>query len=443
VTRVCDRTRRQWIVLGSMYAGYGAMMVCRQMVTILSPAMLADPSLGLTKTNLGDFAAYGTIGALVGKLIWGPLGDRIGGRKTFLLGILLSAVLVAAFGLSPGVAAFTVCSFLLYGAKSAGWPGMAKLVEEWFHPQKYGRVWGILSTSSRASVVVGTLFFGWLLGRYPWRAVAFSATGTALLILALCWVTLGEKPEDPGFLEADAEASGDAEHDEESARALDNKLHHPLNGTSLPAALWAFANSGRCWLIVAMLMALTCMMAFLDFVPVYLMEVFGLTPSRAAMASSVFPIGSLTGLLAAVAFYDRFSKKGLRRVLTIALILSTACVVALQVLPRLGLGPDSNFAAALALILIFGAMISPAYYIPMSVFSIEFGGPHSATLICLIDAFGFAASASFGFVGGRLADGAGGWFSFMTMLVAVSITGTLTVWGFLHADYKASRPPNA
>jgi len=38
--------------------------------------------------------------------------------------------------------------------------------------------------------------------------------------------------EDPGFLEADAEASGDAEHDEESARALDNKLHHPLNGTS-------------------------------------------------------------------------------------------------------------------------------------------------------------------------------------------------------------------
>ena len=67
-----NRPPQQINIIVSMYLGYAAMMVCRQMVTFLSPAMLADETLELTKTNIGDFAAYGTLGALVGKIIWGP-----------------------------------------------------------------------------------------------------------------------------------------------------------------------------------------------------------------------------------------------------------------------------------------------------------------------------------------------------------------------------------
>jgi len=168
-----------------------------------------------------------------------------------------------------------------------------------------------------------------------------------------------------------------------------------------------------------MLMALTCAMALLDFVPAYLMQVFKLSPSKAAMASSVMPMGSLLGLIAAIAFYDRFSRRGLRRILTIALVMATFCIVVLKYLPAFELGEAANFPAALGFIVLFGLMISPAYYIPMSIFSIEYGGPHSATLVCLIDMFGFAASASFGFIAGRLAAGVGGWPSFMNLLIGV------------------------
>jgi len=75
----------------------------------------------------------------------------------------------------------------------------------------------------------------------------------------------------------------------------------------------------------------------------------------------------------------------------------------------------------------------------MSIFSIEYGGPHSATLVCLIDAFGFAASATFAFIGGRLADSAGGWSSFMNMLILISAVGIISVWAFMHAEYKAAK----
>ena len=422
-----------------MYLGYAAMMICRQMVTILSPALLADESLGLTKTNLGDFAAYGTIGALVGKLIWGPLADKIGGRFTFLIGIFLTAVFVIAFGLSPNVMAFTGFSFLLYCTKSSGWPGLTKLVGEWYHPQHYGRAWSILSTSSRLSVVLATLFFGWLLSFMHWRTVAFIASVFSLVILVGCYFYLKEKPDNPNFFKENETNADNFELTIASKQAMNNKYNHPLQGTGTIDGLVAFAKSPRVWLVVIMLMVLTCMMAFLDFVAVYLMESYRLTPSQAAMASTVFPVGSLTGLLASIAFYDRFSKRGIRTVLTLSLILSLLSVLTLQYLPLFNLSAEINYLVALGAIFLFAFSISPAYYLPMSIFSIEYGGPHSATLVCLIDAFGFAASATFAFIGGRLADSSGGWSSFMNMLILISAVGIISVWAFMHSEYKAAK----
>lgn len=433
-----EHTKQQLKVLIAMYLGYGAMMICRQMVTILGPAILADESLSITKTNLGDFAAYGTIGALVGKLIWGPLSDRIGGRQTFLYGISLTAVLVIAFGFSPNVMSFTIFSALIYGLKSSGWPGLTKLVGNWYHPLKYGRVWGVLSTSSRASVVLGTLFFGWLLGVMSWRYVAVSAALIALLICVFCYFFLKESPEDSNFLEQDCPKNlKDDELVEDAGKALEAVTNHPLKDTTLLHALGVFFKSHRVWLVAIMMMMLTCLMAFLDFVSLYLMEVYQLTPSEAAVASSVFPTGSLTGLVASIAFYDRFSKRGLRRILTIALVLASICILTLKYLPAFEFTSDVNYIVALVSIFLFGLSISPAYYIPMSIFSIEFGGQHSATLVCLLDAFGFGASATFGFVGGRLADSAGGWDSFMTMIVTLVLIATFSVWAFMHAEYRA------
>lgn len=426
-------------ILVSMYLGYAAMMICRQMVTILSPAMLADDTLGLTKTNLGDFAAYGTLGALAGKIIWGPLADKFGGRFTFLLGIFLTALFIIAFGLSPNIIAFTGFSFLLYCTKSSGWPGMTKLVGEWYHPQHYGRVWSILATSSRFSVVLATLFFGWLMSFMHWRIVAFISAIFALVIFVGCYFYLKEKPENPRLFIEDRCNTDSPELANASKKALNNKYNHPLKGTRTLDGLIAFAKSPRVWLVVIMLMVLTCMMAFLDFVAIYLMESYQLTPSQAAMASTVFPVGSLTGLLASIAFYDRFSKQGIRTVLTTALTLSLLSVLTLQYLPLFNFSAELNYPIALGAIFLFAFSISPAYYLPMSIFSIEYGGPHSATLVCLIDAFGFAASAAFAFIGGRLTDSTGGWSSFMNMLILISAVGIISVWAFMQSEYIAQK----
>ena len=272
----------------------------------------------------------------------------------------------------------------------------------------------------------------------PTWTVAFIAAAFAIVIFIYCYFYLKDKPENPNFFKENISHDETPEQAIASKQALDNKYNHPLKDTGTAGGLVAFAKIPRVWLVVIMLMMLTCMMAFLDFVSVYLMETYHLTPSQAAMASTVFPVGSLVGLLASIAFYDRFSKGGIRTVLTIALLLSLFSVLTLKYLPLFNLSKELNYLVALGAIFIFAFSISPAYYLPMSIFSIEYGGRHSATLVCLIDAFGFAASATFAFIGGRLADSAGGWSSFMNMLILISFVGIISVWAFMHSEYKAA-----
>jgi OPA family sugar phosphate sensor protein UhpC-like MFS transporter len=439
---VSIRSRQQIQILLSMYFAYGAMMVCQQMITIMGPAMLADEALGLTKTNLGDIVGSGAMGALVGKLVWGPLCDKIGGRLTFMIGITLTALLTGIYGYSPNVAAFAAVFFLLSSVKSSGWAGLTKLVGNWYHPQQYGRIWAILSTSSRASVFSGTLFFGWLLGVMHWRYVAVCAALIALVVFAAIYFLMQERPADPKFIEGGgADASRSEEFQEESRRALENLRNHPLKETTLLQGLIAFAKSHRVWLVVIMSMMLTCLMAFLDFVGIYLMEVYELSPSNAALASSVFPLGSLCGLIASVALYGRFSKKALRSVLTLSLAVAAACILTLKFSIHLDLSEAANFRLALCSIFLFGFAISPSYYLPISIFSIEFGGPHSATLVCFFDAVGLGASATFGFVGGRLADSAGGWNSFMNLIVILVMIAMISMFAFMHAESKPASGP--
>ncbi len=434
-----NKIPQQFTMLIAMYLGYAAMMISRQMVTILSPAMLADETLALTKTNLGDFAAYGTLGALVGKLLWGPFADKFGGRLTLLIGIVFTAIFIVAFGLSGNVVAFISFSFLLYCTKSSGWPAMTKLVGQWYQPKQFGRVWSILATSSRFSVVLATLFFGWLLSFLPWRTVAIIAAIFALVIFIGCYFFLKERSENSVLLAIDKENTDSYARKSSLAekQLTANLTHHPLTNTSIIEGLVLFAKSPRVWLVVIMLMMLTCMMAFLDFVAVYLMESYQLRPAEAAMASTVFPFGSLVGLFAAMAFYDRFSRAGIRTVLTLSLILSLLSVLCLQYLSVFNLSAQLNYYVALGAIFVFAFSISPAYYLPMSIFSIEYGGPRSATLVCLIDAFGFAASAMFSFIGGRLADSSGGWGSFMNMLILISTLCIVAVWAFMQAECVA------
>src|SRR5262245_6311798 len=119
------------------------------------------------------------------------------------------------------------------------------------------------------------------------------------------------------------------------------------------------------------------------------------------------------------------------------LAVATGCLAAFLMMPSFILGTGAALWISLSLLFVFGLCVSPCYYIPMSVFSIEFGGPHSGFLIALLDALSFVATAIFYYFGGSLAKQS--WSLFLTVLAAISVWSVLTTAVFLRGEARHQR----
>jgi len=401
--------------------------MCRATVVISGPAILSDPELGLNKTAWGAILGWGTAGTLSGKLINGILADKIGGRRVFLLSLGCCMFATGIFGTLSGALYFSVAYFIALFAKSAGWPSMANLVRLWYAPNWRGRIWGILSSSSRFSSLFTSLALGSLLLVISWRGVIATAIGIAGGAMLVLFFALKQSPIDVGF-EEQTSLTGDLQ-----------KEPNPLDHATLAEALHVFLWSPRVWLICASVMCLTVLMEFQSFIPIYLNETFGLTSGIAAITSSVFPIGCLMSVLAGGFIFDILTKKKRVFVLGGLMGLAVCCVGVLLEIPKLGMSNSWSLWIALSAIMLFGLAIAPCYYIPMSVFSVDFGGKHCGVLVGIIDAIGYLAAMVFDFQGGAVADGPDGWQQFLIILFYVSLIGALTLTLFLFLEYRFAR----
>jgi len=419
----------EMVLLASIYGAYAVLNICRTTVVISSPAMLDDPELELTKTMWGAILGWGTAGTLVGKLTTGVMADRFGGRKVFLISIGFCMLATAIFGMVSKVFFFSIAFFIAMLAKSAGWPSMANLIRSWYPKFWRGRIWGILSSSSMSSSLFTSLVMGSLLLVISWRWVIASSLPIAGIFVILLFFYLKQSPTDVG-LEAMPSVDGDDNENNPNA------THH-LDNASLGKALISFLKSSRFWLICISIMSLTILMAFQSFLPLYLKEMFNLSPGKAGIASSVFPLGSMFSVVIGGFIFDKLTKKRRIFVLGGMMTVATGCIVILLSLPESNIQEASLPWIALSAIMVFGLMIAPCYLIPMSVFSLDFGGKHCGVLVGIIDAAGYSASMIFEFLGGAIADQVDGWQQFLYIILNVSIIGTITLILFLIIDHRS------
>ena len=321
--------------------------------------------------------------------------------------------------MSSAVWLFQLTFFFALMAKSAGWPSMAKIIGNWFRPDEYGRVWGVLSTSSRVGTLASTFCLAALLVFMSWRwMLAISAAAGVVVVIAFTFV-LRERPKIPLQANDGTETS---------------RPPHSLDNTTLPEALLHFFTSIQFWLITGSLMGLTILWDFLLMVPLYLQDTLALTPTKASMAASAFPFGSLISVLVGGYVFDKLSRGSTAWLMGFLLSVATGCIATFLLMPTFGMSTAELTWLSMALLFVFGLCVSPCYYIPMSVFSIEFGGPHSGFLIALLDALAFATNAVFYYFGGAIAQSS--WNLFLTVLLIVSAWSMLTTVVFMQGEAR-------
>jgi sugar phosphate permease len=418
-------------IVVSMCVGYAMLMLCRTVVGVAGPAMLQDPSLNLDTATFGAILGWGTAGNLTGKLTNGILADKLGGSKVFIAAIGIAAVTTFIFGTLSSNTAFFALYFLTIFAKSAGWPSMANIIRVWFTHAKHGRVWGFIATSSRISSVATTLLLSSLLLVMSWRGLFFVAAIIALVIAFILPKFLKDSWQDAGGI------SDTSEQTVETLTAWSNS--HPLHNADTFKAILFFVKSSRFWLISLGVAALAVLFEFQVFIPIYLSQTFDLEPATAGMASAVFPLGCLIAVFSGGFVFDKLSPKNLIFVMGGTLVISIICLLTLRFLGTTELNAQLELILTICLIFVFGMAISPAYYIPMSVFSIGFGGKHCGLLVGLIDAIAYFGAMIFDFVGGAVANKEDGWQDFLSILIVTSIFATIIMIVFLYMEYSDSK----
>ena len=433
------RSRWELITLGCMFTGYMAFMFSRTALPVASPEMVKDLKLGLDEASYGDIVAWGTAGMITGKLLTGVIADWLGGRRVFLVALFITALLAFALGWGTSATVFASLNFIMLFAVAASWPSMAGIISVWYPPTKYGRVWGMISTSSRLGASTSLIFLGALLSVFAWQNIFRTAGIITFCVVALIFFYLKASPEAAGLPTREDEVEpGSSDGEDQSNPGA--RTPHLLDDKNPAEALWAFARSGRFWLICLSLMCTTILMDFIFFLPLYLSSFEGVSSAQASSWAAAFPIGCLLALITGGFIYDSVSRKGRIGLLGGLLGGTCVCVAALWCLKGLPIIPGPfKFPLAIVILFFYGFTLAPAYYLPVSIFSNEFGGRHCGFLVGLVDVAGYSASMLYLIAGGRMVVN-WGWQSMIQLFLVIAVAATLiTIW-FAFEDYRRFVP---
>jgi sugar phosphate permease len=408
---------RRWQLrtAASLFVGYGAYYLCRSNLAVAAPLLIREfGGRGLNKEVLGQIASLGVLCYAAGKVVNGVLGDYLGGKKVFLLGMVGAVVATVAFGLGQGVAVFFGAWAINRLVQAMGWAGLVKITANWFSYRSYGKIMGLLSLSYLVGDIAAKLVLGQLLTLgVGWRGLFGAAAGTLALVGLATWLALADAPTAVGLPAPPASpATLFAQQGGPDAEAP----------ASLGALLGPYFRSSAFLLMLGLSFGLTALReAFGFWVPTYLVEAAHLSESAASQYSALYSVFGMVSILGAGYVSDAWLR-GQRGPL-----LLLAC---LGLVPVLGLmaQPASGSALPLVLISLVGLLLLGPYSFLSGAMALDAGGRQgAATAAGLLDAVGYVGGTGALWLTGRLAERQGWGGAFWALAALAAATAVVAV----------------
>jgi OPA family glycerol-3-phosphate transporter-like MFS transporter len=379
-------------------SGYVGVYLCRKNLAVAMP--LLQDTLGATKEQVGRIASIGALTYTMGKLLSGPLVDRLGGRPSFLASLFLVALFAALGSLSPGLTALAVFYGLNRLMGSASWGSMIKLVPTWFGRERVATLVGVMSLSWVVGSLTATLLARQIVkATGSWRSV-MGLPAFVLLAVALCCVPLVR----PGPLE---------------------KLAREGARRSVRYNLFALLRQRRFLIGLGLSFTLTLVREAFDTWSVdFLTSVQQGTHSvtTAALQSIGFDIAGGASIVFSGMAYDRIAQRNRHLLFFCMLALLSALLL---VLPTMG---RASALSASALVGLVGLLVYGPFSILGSVLVVETGGTEqAATAAGLMDGIGYFGGILTGSCLGWLLDRGGYSLGFSVLAATTALAALLTL----------------
>ncbi|MDH3474358.1 MAG: MFS transporter [Rhodospirillales bacterium] len=297
--------------------GLGALLFCYGFFQRVAPSVMIDHLMrdlavgGAVLGNLSAFYfyAYASLQIPVGLMV-----DRWGPRRLLTGGALLCGLGSLLFALAQDIALAYLGRLLIGAGAGFGFVSTLKLATSWFPPQRFAQISGFTLMLGMLGGIGGQAPLAVLVEVSGWRGTLFWAAAFAVLLAALIWLLVRDRPPDAP-LEDGAET----------------------RGTALLAGLAAVARAPRNWILALVCAAMTApMLAFAGLWGVaWLMQTKGLARPEAAGTASLMLLGWAIGGPLLGTLSDRLRRR--KGPLLGGGALGLACLAAILYLPGLPL----------------------------------------------------------------------------------------------------------
>jgi MFS transporter, OPA family, glycerol-3-phosphate transporter len=403
------RRAMNWLPLGLTYATF---YMGRYNLNISSSHFM--DAFSLSKADFGIIATAGFWTYALGVIFNGPLSDKIGGKKSILIGAvgaLIVNLLVGLLFLNGWQTKIIVGMSLLYSVnqyfQSFGALSVVKVNSHWFHVKERGVFGGIFGIMISSGYLLAFTLGGWILAHLPWYYVFIIPSMAIFVMFIIDLFLVKDKPSQAGFEDFN---TGDA-------TSYDPDKDKPVNLSYL------FKKVLRNPIILTIMAAEFCtgfvrQGLLLWFTP-FLKEVHNILPGSVLfdIASFGITVGGILGGLLCGFLSDRVFNS---RRPPVAFIFYMGQIIFILLLGWVSSPVAASFLNGICCMWIFGVhgMLSGTA-------SMDFGGTKAAATVAgMFDGIQYVASGLTGFLLGAGLDKFG-WGAWTYMIIPFSVIGSL------------------
>lgn len=179
-------------------------------IAVVIPALISER--GYTLTEMGLVTSLYFITYMLGQLVNGYLGDRIGSKQLIVAGLIGSALCNLGVALAPGLA-LTALFWAVNGmAQSMLWAPIMKTLSTWFARYQLERVSFIMSMSMIVGYAVSWGVSSVLVTSLQWQMAFYLPAGLVVLFVLVLLLFFQGVPasEMPGDVAVGLESAADA-----------------------------------------------------------------------------------------------------------------------------------------------------------------------------------------------------------------------------------------
>ena len=393
--------------------GYIGYYLCRKNLAAAFP--LLSNEFGFSNSQLGLIAASSEIAYAAGKFINGPLSDRIGGKKIFLVGMLGAVVFNLIFSQLNQLSAFIVVWCLCRYFLSMGWGGLAKMIGAWYEPRKNGMVMGLISVNFQFGGVIATLLAGGLvLAGVGWRMVFIVPAGILALLFIWAYFASKDSPQDvvPDVVFGGNDLS-------EKAPIVQIDFTDTANPLAIIKSLFKLGVFRQILLFSFLTTFLRSIFFF--WTPKFLFDI-GMGTSNAILKSAVFPLLGALGTILLGWYTDKYAKNGDRGSMMWKML--GGLVISIFAIGHFASAGNENHDAIVYLLGAAGFFLLGPYSMSSGCLTLDIAGSKGAgSCTGMIDGVGYIGGALASFGAGYLSDSMGwaGVFNVIGVFALVSM----------------------